>query len=203
MGDQSFWRLCRVGDIEGVQAAINNGADVNEIDQKTGLGCTGLMNAIVRGHNSLVQLLLQQPKIDINKVNRLGYSALHFAVIEDNDKEMAALLAKRGLVTINQKNIYGRTPIMEAVHCNAVNCFQLLLTDPRVDLDTRDNLQRSPQEPTFEVMEELLEDKTIKFSRLAGQEPALKRIRDELIAYWEEARKGRSIEAFARFTLTL
>ena len=58
MGDQSFWRLCRVGDIEGVQAAIDNGADVNEIDQ-TGLGCTGLMNAIVRGNNSLVQLLLQ------------------------------------------------------------------------------------------------------------------------------------------------
>ena len=72
-----------------------------------------------------------------------------------------------------------------------------------MDLDTRDNLQRSPQEPTFEVMEELLEDKTTKFSRLAGQEPALKRIRDELIAYWEEARIGRSIEAFARFTLTL
>ena len=56
------------------------------------------------------------------------------------------------------------------------------------------------QEPTFDVIEELLIDKTIKISMLAGQGPVLDRVKEELIKYWErEAKKGRSIEERARF----
>ena len=56
------------------------------------------------------------------------------------------------------------------------------------------------EEPTFEVIEELLMDKTIKFSMLAGQAPVLDRVKEELTIYWErEAKKRRSIEEFARF----
>ena len=55
------------------------------------------------------------------------------------------------------------------------------------------------QEPTFEVIEELLTDKTIKFSKLARQAPVLERVKEELTKYWMgEANKGRSIEEFAR-----
>ena len=56
------------------------------------------------------------------------------------------------------------------------------------------------QEPTFEVIEELLMDKSIKFSMLAGQGPVLERVKEELTKFWErEARKGRSIEEVARY----
>ena len=56
------------------------------------------------------------------------------------------------------------------------------------------------QEPTFEVIEELLIDKSIKFSMLAGQGPVLERVKEELTKFWErEARKGRSIEEVARY----
>ena len=56
------------------------------------------------------------------------------------------------------------------------------------------------QESIFGVIEELLMDKTIKFSKLAGQAPALDRVKEELTKYWKgEANKGRSIEEFARF----
>ena len=55
------------------------------------------------------------------------------------------------------------------------------------------------KEPTFEVIEELLMDKTIKFSKLAGQAPVLDRVKEELTKYWmAEANKGRSIEEYAR-----
>ena len=55
------------------------------------------------------------------------------------------------------------------------------------------------QEPTFEVIKELLMDKTIKISLLAGQGPALDRVKVELTKYWErEAKKGRTIEECAR-----
>ena len=55
------------------------------------------------------------------------------------------------------------------------------------------------QEPTFEVIDELLMDKTIKFSMLAGQGPVLERVKEELTMYWmKKAKRGRSIEEFAR-----
>ena len=150
MGDQRLWDLCCDGDIEGVEAAIDNGADVNEEDED---GCTGLMMALGSSQNNVVQVLLNHPQIDINKVDEDGYCALHWALSLDNHEGMEALLARQDLTTINQKEIYGRTPIMEAVHQfmsavykNNLNCFNLLLAHPEVDLDTRDNHQRSPEE---------------------------------------------------------
>ena len=68
------------------------------------------------------------------------------------------------------------------------------------------------KEHTFEVINELLEDKTLKFSMLAGQElfwerienGAKKGVKIELIKYWEEeARKGRTIEEVARYNESL
>ena len=54
------------------------------------------------------------------------------------------------------------------------------------------------QEPTFETIEELLLDKSIMFSMLAGKNPVLERLKDLLIEYWEgEAKKGRSLEEYA------
>ena len=38
MGDRRFFEFCHDGDIEGVQAAIDNGADVNEVDSFGGTG---------------------------------------------------------------------------------------------------------------------------------------------------------------------
>ena len=144
MGDDSFCGLCLNGDIEGVQAAIDNGADVNEEDDL--FGKTGLMWAFYRNHNIVVQLLLNQPQIDVNKVDQLGRSALHHAVLGANHEEMAALLARQDLTTINKRGDFGWSPIMYAVYCNALNCFNLLLAHPGVDLDTRDNYKRSPEE---------------------------------------------------------
>ena len=63
------------------------------------------------------------------------------------------------------------------------------------------------KEQTFKVINELLEDKTLKFSMLAGHGPVWERMENgvkkgvkiELINYWEEeARKGRTIEEVAR-----
>ena len=65
---------------------------------------------------------------------------------------------------------------------------------------------------TFEVIEEFLEDKTLKISMLAGLGPVwdgevkkgVNGVKKELINYWEEeARKGRTIEEFARYNDSL
>ena len=55
------------------------------------------------------------------------------------------------------------------------------------------------REETYEVIEELLTDKSIKFSKLAGEGPVLERVKEELTKYWQaEAKKGRSIEELTR-----
>ena len=64
------------------------------------------------------------------------------------------------------------------------------------------------KDPTFNVINELLEDKTLMISKLAGLIPVwdgevekgVNGVKKELINYWEEeARKGRTIEEFARY----
>ena len=95
-------------------------------------------------YSELLQLAAFSPKVDSSVLS--GGCALHYAVSEDNHEGMEALLARQDLTTINQRDYDGRTPIMYVVYCNALNCFNLLLAHPEVDLDTRDNYQRSPEE---------------------------------------------------------
>ena len=56
-------------------------------------------------------------------------------------------------------------------------------------------------ETIFETIDELLLDKTIKFSKLAGMGPPVwERVKNELTEFWEEEAKtaGRLPEEFAR-----
>ena len=143
LGNLSFLRMCENGDIEGVRAYIDEGSDVNEEHHTRS---TGLMRALHYRQNNVVELLLNQPEIDLNKVNMCDICALHSAVYSDNHEGMAALLARLDLTTINHRKDDARTPIMASIHQNAVNCFKLLLAHPDVDLDTRDDYMRSPEE---------------------------------------------------------
>ena len=77
------------GNIEGVQAAIENGTDVNE---ETSFGETGLMWALIESQHDVMQVLLHHPQIDVKKLDENGCSALHWAVVSDNHEGMTALL---------------------------------------------------------------------------------------------------------------
>ena len=68
------------------------------------------------------------------------------------------------------------------------------------------------KDPTFNVINELLGDKSLMISKLAGLGPVwdgevekgVNGVKKELINYWEEeARKGRTIEEYARYNDSL
>ena len=144
---ENFVFLCRAGRLVDVRTALDNGADVNQVDYG---GWTGLMKALMHRHNDVAEVLLQHPEVDVNTVDDHVFSALYVAVQMDNHEMTAVLLAREDLTraSINSRDTLNnvRTPIMLAIVGNKVRCLPLLLACTKVDLDVRDEYQRSPQE---------------------------------------------------------
>ena len=131
---------CSQGNFELVRVALARGEDVNGEDQ------TGLMCAVMRGHNSIVRLLLAQPTLDLNFTCNDGSTALHYAAQRDNVEAVRLLLADHRLNSVNLKDIYGKTSVMNAMFYKKENVLRELVANPTVDLDTRDGKWRSLEE---------------------------------------------------------
>jgi len=84
----SLVEFCENGDLEGVKTALERGVDVNARGKKC---WTGLMEAVFNNHNSVVELLLKTPHIDVNFKNNEGSCALHLAI--GRRKNLALLVA--------------------------------------------------------------------------------------------------------------
>ena len=136
-----FRELCARGDLDGVRAAVARGDDVNVGDQ---LRITGLMLALFRGHNNVVKFVLEEPSLHMNSSDRDGDTALHWAVKNGNVTGLRTLLGDPltrdpRLTSVNSRNRWGWTPLMEAVAEGSVECARELVRVEGVDLDTWDD----------------------------------------------------------------
>ena len=138
-----------------VVALLLNSPNI-DVNQKNNKGKCALHFVGQWQINEALKLLLNVPSIDVNIVNN-GYSAVHRAVYGDNIEGLKLLLSHPSLtaLTLNQKeNYHGRTPVMravrakgsEAVRRNRLEHLEVLVADPRVDLDSTDNEGRSIEE---------------------------------------------------------
>ncbi|KYN17918.1 hypothetical protein ALC57_09800 [Trachymyrmex cornetzi] len=86
----------QAGSYHAVCSLIKAGADVNNTDMT--YGRTALHVAVEGGHKDIVEFLLKNTKIDINKKNFSGNTALHTAIVTPGTKakEICALLVKHG-----------------------------------------------------------------------------------------------------------
>ena len=129
-----------------------------DVNLKSSLGNCALLQA-VRSKNSVgLRLLLEVPTIDVNIVNNSGWSAVHVAVIHNNIGGLKMLLNSQFSLTaqtLNQTDNkdMGVTPVMLALAISLSSArrkrwehLEVLVADPRVDLDTTDRQGRSLEE---------------------------------------------------------
>lgn len=141
--DQVFREACLEGKIEQVEQFIQNGMDVQSIDQD---GRSGLMLACFNGHIEIVRKLLEEGS-KINRTDNMGRTALMYASTGHYPKTVELLLSK-GADPNLVDNDEGFTALMFAGAEGNIKVVSLLLehgADPSLkdkDGDTAESFAR-------------------------------------------------------------
>lgn len=116
--------------------------DANFADKTSGR--TALMNLIYQGApNELIEALLKKQGLDINKADQAGATALHYAVLSSSKEygranDIVLMILKRPEANLNgftEKNWLNYEAHMSALKLARGPCTQILLNDPRLDLN--------------------------------------------------------------------
>ena len=105
----SVWAAAREGDLDGVKAAVENGADIEE--RGGFLNGTGLHQACFDGYTSVAEYLIQRGA-EVNSRNTLGYFPIHCACREGH-LDAVKLLIDKGSDFKSTDN-FGLTPLLLA-----------------------------------------------------------------------------------------
>jgi len=70
---------------------------------------TGLIVAVSNKSNDVARFLLSQPNINVNLANIVFATALHVAVLDDNEEMVEELIKRKDIVT-TMKTVHGDTP---------------------------------------------------------------------------------------------
>ena len=128
----ALYKLCQGGKLDEVRSVLAGGGDVNN---KSNGGSTGLMLAVMTGHNSIVKLLLEQPAVKVNEKNSGGCTALHYAASGNNPEGARMLLLHPGFNSPNLTNNCGETALMFAVIFRKKEALVELVKHQSVSLD--------------------------------------------------------------------
>ena len=113
------------GNIRVVKILLDSGANVNA---SNGWGITPLMKAAANPKCSvqLTKLLIKEGA-DATITNRLGQSALHFAVCSDGEECVTVLVAAGA--DVNKGDSNNKTPLMEACAVGSKKCASVLIQE--------------------------------------------------------------------------
>ena len=146
LGAKPLWEWCSYGDLDKVKALLGQGEDVNG---KSSCGKTGLILAVEKHHNSVVDLLLQQPRIDVNWNDNHGFCALAEACFVNNAEAVRMLAIHPTMSGLNLWTQTGDFPLMIAVKRGYVECAKVLVALPGQNLKKREHWD--PKKSLLEV----------------------------------------------------
>jgi ankyrin repeat protein len=121
----------KMGDYERVVALLASGGEVNQENQNGG---TALMYSALGGDPRITALLIDRGA-EIDAVASNGWGALMIAVAKGHG-EIVQLLLTRG-ADPNRQDIYMWTPLMRAAHEGRLREAEVLLSDPRTEVNRR------------------------------------------------------------------
>lgn len=119
--DQQLLGAAEDGDLETICVLLKQGADVNV---ERGDGYTPFLLALGEGHNDACKRLLDAGA-RVDAATKIGSSAMHIAASGGN-LEGLELLQRLGL-SIESRDRYRSTPLMDAIECHEVEAAEWLL----------------------------------------------------------------------------
>merc|ERR1719454_260074 len=130
-----FCKACGDGDVEDVRHCIGLKVDVN--CAKPG---PGLIEASVNKRYRVVDLLLQQPGIDVNiRGGRAKFATAQYAACQENSIEVVRRLLSRSDIDVNAGALYGGTALHVAADYGHFDCVKLLLDCSALDVNKKTN----------------------------------------------------------------
>ena len=142
------------GDLEGVQAELDNGVDVDEKDDLWGR--TPLHIAAEEGHKEIAELLIAKGA-DVNAKDSVGFTPLHEAAFYGQNEIAELLIAKGADVNAKDDNFVG-TPLNRAAWKGHKEVVELLI-DNGADVNAKsDWFERTPlHDAIWEGRKEVIE----------------------------------------------
>ena len=124
-GYTPFHFACGYGCAEAVDILLNNNliqnGEVSSFDNRL----------------KIVQLLMNDPRIEINALNKYGYTPFHLAC-ETGNLDIIKILIKDQRVKINTFDNNGWSPFHSACENENLEIIKFLMKDPRIEINTFD-----------------------------------------------------------------
>ncbi len=146
-GNPSFdlWESCRQGDVFAAQSILRsielNGSNMSEVINSTDNdGRTPLIMALEGNHADIVQILLTQNCIDVNKGE--SNSPLHVAC-SNGASQIAQLLISHQTTNVNTENSGGYTALYYAIVYGHLSIAEMLLAHPNINVNKQDRFGES------------------------------------------------------------
>ena len=115
---------CYNGNIKLIKLLINNGADINIINNN---GLNVLHMASQGNKTTPLYYFIHKYRMNINSTDKLGNTCLHWACFYNNDKVLNFLLLCEN-ININIKNKNGFTPLHFSILGNNIKAIKKLIT---------------------------------------------------------------------------
>ena len=142
--DTELLSICKLGGLPQFQKLVDDGANPNCCGN---IEVTPLMIALEFNHSDIVSWLVSKVTVDVDRQNRNGNTALHYACRYSSDGVIVAKIAARMKdENVNLINREGKTALFRAVEWSNVSAIQGLLSVKSVDWEVKDKNGKSLQD---------------------------------------------------------